>query len=80
MGHEEHRCEEKSAQTGNACRGASEPLGRLALHSKHHANKEMLQHTGSPGEVGPSAPPLDSHLAQGREKHKSGRTSDLIQG
>lgn len=36
---------------------------------------EMLQPPGSPGEVRPSAPPLDSHLAEGREKHKSGQIS-----
>lgn len=69
--------DQQPLQRGQSVQRAS---GRPALHSKHHANKEMLQSTRSPGEVSPSAPPLNSHLAQGREKHKSGWTSDLIQG
>lgn len=62
------------------CRQAAQrALGRPVLHSKHHTETEILWPPGSPGEVRPSAPPLDSHLAEGREKHKSGRTSDLTQ-
>lgn len=66
------RCQHRQA--------AQRALGRPVLHSKHHTEAEMLQPPGSPGELRPPAPPLDSHLAEGREKYKSGRTSDLTQG
>lgn len=59
-----------SAQTGSP-----DSLGRPVLHGKQHTETQMLQPPGSPGEVRPSAPPLDSHLAEGREKHKSGQIS-----
>lgn len=55
-----------------------EPWGGLSCTAST-TETEMLQPPGNPGELQPPAPPLNSHLAEGRE-YKSGRTSDLTQG
>lgn len=61
----DERCQHRQA--------AQRALGRPVLQSKHHPETEMLQPPGSPRGLRPSAPPLDSHLAEGREKHKPGQ-------
>lgn len=66
--------DQQPLQRGQSVQRAS---GRPALHSKHHANKEMLQHPRSPGKVSPSAPPLHSPLHRGerRTSHARPQTS-----